>query len=62
MTEMFVSGTEVFSHVKMTESPYEWRRVDMYECGWCKFSSPALYQCIPVSRFECVSGLSVYPA
>ena len=30
MTEIFVSGTEVFSHAKMTETPYEWRRVDMY--------------------------------
>ena len=31
MTEIFVSGTEVFSDAKMTEYPYEWRRVDMYE-------------------------------
>ena len=30
MTEIFVSGTEVFSDAKMTETPYEWRRVDMY--------------------------------
>ena len=30
MTEIFVSGTEVFSDAKMTESPYEGRRVDMY--------------------------------
>ena len=30
MTEIFVSGTEVSSHAKMTETPYEWRRVDMY--------------------------------
>ena len=33
MTEIFVSGTEVFSHTKMTESPYERRRVDMYALG-----------------------------
>ena len=30
MTEIFVSGTEVFSDAKMTETPYELRRVDMY--------------------------------
>ena len=30
MTEMLVSGTEVFSDAKMTETPYELRRVDMY--------------------------------
>ena len=30
MTEIFVSGTEVFSDAKMTETQYEWRRVDMY--------------------------------
>ena len=30
MTEIFVSGTEVFSDAKMTESPYEWRMFDMY--------------------------------
>ena len=30
MTEIFVSGTEVFNDAKMTETPYEWRRVDMY--------------------------------
>ena len=30
MTEIFVSGTEVFSDAKMTETPYEWRRVDVY--------------------------------
>ena len=28
MTEDFVSGTEFFAFVKMTESPYERRRVD----------------------------------
>ena len=33
MTEIFVSGTEVFSDVKMTETPYELRRVDMYVHG-----------------------------
>ena len=30
MTEIIVSGTEVFSDAKMTETPYECRRVDMY--------------------------------
>ena len=30
MTEIFVSGTEVFSDAKMTETPYECRRVDRY--------------------------------
>ncbi len=29
-TEIFVSGTEVFRDAKMTESPYEWRKVDMH--------------------------------
>ena len=33
MTEFFVSGTEVFSDAKMTETPYEWRMVDMYANG-----------------------------
>ena len=33
MMEIFVSGTQVFSHTKMTESPYERRRVDMYALG-----------------------------
>ena len=33
MTEIFVSGTEVFRDAKMTESPYESRRVDMYVHG-----------------------------
>ena len=27
MTEIFVSGTEVFSDTEMTESSYEWRRL-----------------------------------
>ena len=31
MTEILVSGTEIFSDAKLTETPYEWRRVDMYE-------------------------------
>ena len=30
MTEIFVSGTEVFSDAKITETPYERRRLDMY--------------------------------
>ena len=30
MTEIFVSGTELFNDAKMTETLYEWRRVDMY--------------------------------
>ena len=30
MTEIFVSGTEVFSDAKLTECPYESQRVDMY--------------------------------
>ena len=30
MSEVFVSATEFFALVKMTESPYERRRVDMY--------------------------------
>ena len=34
MTEIFVSGTEVFSDAKTTETPYEWRRVDMYVPTW----------------------------
>ena len=48
MTEIFVSGTEVFSHAKMTETPYELRRVDMYESMLLKFptmSKPILFPC-----------------
>ena len=35
MKEMSISGTEILCYVKMTETPYEWRGVDVYNTVIC---------------------------
>ena len=45
MTEIFVSGTEVFSDAKMTEPPYEWRRVDMYVLSVLSMTAALCHSC-----------------